>query len=599
VYWKRNLHRGENSLQFYVFVSLLKCILCVGIGFRVWYKNSSSTLNKLFLALCWAVAWGAFTEFHYNFTQDPSIARIWIQITGSWFVIAIIFDFTLTFVQIRINRVIKFVISYGCALFFFILWLFPGFLWASIDHFWWGWQPVPQPGGLFLLARLWVVLLIGGSVALQWKYYRANSNEVIKHQGKTYLLILGILFPVGFVTDILFPMISVIIPEQGNTLFTIGCVSLWILVVRNNLFEVPPEYALIPILSLMSDGFLIVNHHQEIIYSNQRMSELLDYSPAEFINKPLSWLFADCTFEAPELHEELVNLIEIPEEIRNLQLMKPTKFGNMKFFSIAKTKLGNVIGPKSNYLFQFTDISEIIRADHAKLEEHDRVSQEYISKFSHELRNPLNSIIGFSSLLIDGALGPLTDDQRQSIIDIHHSGSYLLQIINEILEYEKIENGGLKFHFEWFSIPDSINEIKNQIVQLNREKQHTIEFDIGESIPPVFSSKLKIQQVILNLLSNAIKFTPPHGKINIRVAKLENQAIQIAIRDTGIGIDPHVHEKIFTKFYRTHPEIEGTGLGLAITFQILHHLGSKLEFTSIEGQGSTFYFILPLRPPDS
>ncbi len=235
---------------------------------------------------------------------------------------------------------------------------------------------------------------------------------------------------------------------------------------------------------------------------------------------------------------------------------------------------------------------EAIETQKLKLEERERVVQEFVAKFSHELRTPLNAILGFSEVLADQTLGPLNPPQQDCLQDVHASGAYLLALIDEILDIAKIESGTLEIQLEWFSLGDLLDGIKRSVTQANQKKQHEVTYDIADENLFLYSSMLKLQQVLLNLLSNAIKFTLPPGHITLTITEVGKNTFYFAVTDNGPGIEEDDKKKIFQKFTRLRPEVEGTGLGLALSKQIIAQLGGDLLFESTLGKGSTFYFTL-------
>lgn len=239
----------------------------------------------------------------------------------------------------------------------------------------------------------------------------------------------------------------------------------------------------------------------------------------------------------------------------------------------------------------------------------NRAKSEFISNVSHELRTPLNAIIGFSKLLLNPRVGPLNDDQESCVNDVVHSGEHLLQIINDILDLSKIEAGKMTLEIVAFSLPDLLE----QSLVIVREKAllHNLEISV-EIMPevvemaPLQADQRKIKQVMFNLLSNAVKFTPDGGRIVVRAVAAtaeEDAVVVVSVSDTGIGISPDHQTRIFDAFEQVDSSYarqqQGTGLGLPLTKRIVELHGGRLWLDSAEGQGSTFFFSLPLIMPAS
>ncbi|MDR4508213.1 MAG: ammonium transporter [Candidatus Brocadiaceae bacterium] len=232
------------------------------------------------------------------------------------------------------------------------------------------------------------------------------------------------------------------------------------------------------------------------------------------------------------------------------------------------------------------------------LEKANRLKSEFLSTMSHELRTPLNAIIGFAEVLRDELVGPINNDQREYVGDIHSSGQHLLNMINSVLDLSKIETGRLEAQFEELCIEDVINDILNIVSDMADKKSISIKKNAPPEIPSVIADKVKLKQILFNLLSNAIKFTSEYGSVCINTT-LKDQYVQFAISDTGIGIKPEDTEKIFEAFCQADSSLarnyEGTGLGLTLTKLLVELHGGKIWVESEGvGKGATFTFTLPL-----
>jgi signal transduction histidine kinase len=215
---------------------------------------------------------------------------------------------------------------------------------------------------------------------------------------------------------------------------------------------------------------------------------------------------------------------------------------------------------------------------------------------SHELRTPLNSIIGFSKVLLNRLDGDLTERQEAYVKSVHNSSRHLLQLINGILDFSRIEAGKFEMKPEKVTLPDLVEECIESSLPLVRDKRLKVERDIPVELPDVYADRTRIKQVLLNLLSNAIKFTAA-GRVLVQV-RMDAEAVHVSVADTGIGIAVSDLQRLFEPFQRLDnplaQQADGTGLGLAISkkFVELHH--GRIWAESRETQGSTFHFTLPL-----
>jgi len=231
------------------------------------------------------------------------------------------------------------------------------------------------------------------------------------------------------------------------------------------------------------------------------------------------------------------------------------------------------------------------------LKEASRHKSRFLASVSHELRTPLNAIIGFSELLLDGVMGEINDEQRESLSDILTSGQHLLDLINDILDISKIEAGKMEFKLEALDLGEVIADAVETIRPALDDKKHHLKVSIEQGLPPVRADRSRLRQVFLNLLSNAVKFTPPGGEIGIEVVR-DGDWCRVSVIDNGIGIRKEDQERIFEAFTQAEAPngqtTQGTGLGLTLTRQFIERMGGKIWVESRYGKGSRFTFTLPL-----
>jgi signal transduction histidine kinase len=239
-----------------------------------------------------------------------------------------------------------------------------------------------------------------------------------------------------------------------------------------------------------------------------------------------------------------------------------------------------------------------IQEKSAQLEVANKHKSDFLANMSHELRTPLNAIIGFSEVLSERMFGELNEKQADYMKDIHESGKHLLSLINDILDLSKIEAGRMDLEVSSFHLPTAISNA--MILVRERAQRHGIALDlkVDKRLADFNADERKFKQILLNLLSNAVKFTPDGGRVDVS-AKLNGKAVEIAVRDTGIGIAPDDQEKVFAEFVQVGRDYtrkaEGTGLGLALTKRFVELHGGELRLESTPGKGSTFTFTLPIR----
>jgi signal transduction histidine kinase len=227
-----------------------------------------------------------------------------------------------------------------------------------------------------------------------------------------------------------------------------------------------------------------------------------------------------------------------------------------------------------------------------------QVKSAFLASMSHELRTPLNSIINFSKFLERGMMGPVNDDQTETLREIIDNSEHLLGLINDVLDMSKIESGSLKLFVE---DDVDLNELMNTVIASARaligEKPVTLRAHIDDALPKMLGDRQRLLQIMLNIVSNACKFTEK-GEVEITATVSGEGQIQIAVRDTGPGIAAGDREAVFEAFKQTSAGLRkggGTGLGMPITRSLVEAHDGRIGFESTVGQGTTFYVTLPIR----
>ena len=220
----------------------------------------------------------------------------------------------------------------------------------------------------------------------------------------------------------------------------------------------------------------------------------------------------------------------------------------------------------------------------------------FLAGISHELRTPLNGIIGFSELMHDGRVGPVSDEHREFLSDILTSARHLLRLINDILDLSKIEAGKMEFRPERRAIHALVQEVCDVVRPLADKKNLRLTMDAPAELTVVLDPS-RFKQVLYNYLSNAVKFTPAGGQVGVRVALEGESCFCLEVEDTGIGIEPAEIPLLFKEFQQlpnSRKADQGTGLGLALTRTIVEAQGGKVGVRSQPDHGSVFSAVLPL-----
>ena len=253
-----------------------------------------------------------------------------------------------------------------------------------------------------------------------------------------------------------------------------------------------------------------------------------------------------------------------------------------------------------------TGLIEKLESDKAELKKLERLKSAFLNNVSHELKTPMNSIIGYTDLLLDGVDGTVNEEQGKSLQKVASHSRHLLQLINSLLDVSKIESGQIKLELKELDLKLLIESVILTFKSLIKQKRLTLTVNVDKNLPFIYGDEDKIRQVLINLLSNAVKFTH-EGGITI-IAQPSQRGInpdekpvfaEICVIDTGIGIKEEELGRIFDKFVQADPTLirqyEGTGLGLSITKGYVELHNGEIWVTSKYGEGSKFCFTLPLR----
>jgi signal transduction histidine kinase len=242
--------------------------------------------------------------------------------------------------------------------------------------------------------------------------------------------------------------------------------------------------------------------------------------------------------------------------------------------------------------------NELLRRQAFELEQASTLKSQFLANMSHEFRTPLNAILGYTSMLQQGIAGELDPAVKRQLGRVASNGQHLLTIINEILDISRIEAGRMPLRISRFKVPDLVGEVLAELEPLVRRSKLTVASEFADDLSPISSDRQKVKQILLNLLSNAIKFTP-EGGVQVGAQKLAAQrAFCVTVSDTGIGIAPVDHARIFEDFKQLDNSptraYGGTGLGLSICRRLAQMIGGDISVQSQLGEGSKFTLTLPL-----
>jgi PAS domain S-box-containing protein len=243
--------------------------------------------------------------------------------------------------------------------------------------------------------------------------------------------------------------------------------------------------------------------------------------------------------------------------------------------------------------------NELLRRQAIELEQASALKSQFLANMSHEFRTPLNAMLGYTSMLLQGVAGSIDPAVRRQLARIESNGRHLLTIINEILDISRIEAGRMPLQFAQVKVPELIGEVRAELEPIILRTRLTVTTQLDRDLPALATDRQKVKQILLNLLSNALKFTH-HGSVTIAARRNpRDRTISLLVSDTGIGIAPADQDRIFEDFRQLDNSptraYGGTGLGLSICRRLAQMLDGRISVQSQVGKGSTFTLTLPIK----
>lgn len=345
---------------------------------------------------------------------------------------------------------------------------------------------------------------------------------------------------------------------------------------------------------------------RQIIFRNQLLELTLDLEPsispamAERAQLTMGWK----KFIIIPLISE-IKVIGALIGISKHTYVKEESVGVLEHFAVQVA-----LAIESAYLF------DELRQKNIELLEANRVKSEFLALMSHELRTPMHAILGFSELLADESMGAITLEQRGALKEIYNNASNLSELIDNVLDLAKMEAHKMDLSIAPFDFRETVEQVAYTLSPLMNEKHHSFLSHFDRPGPLMISAdERKIRQILTNLLSNAIKFTPDAGKIDVYARSIPQEAmtaqsetrawkygdaLYVEITDSGIGIAKESQRDLFQAFKQLDPSFtrryQGTGLGLALCKQFIELHGGNIGVKSEEGNGSCFFFYIPMEP---
>jgi PAS domain S-box-containing protein len=365
------------------------------------------------------------------------------------------------------------------------------------------------------------------------------------------------------------------------------------------------------IVETIASGIAIIDMDGKITFANETAEGILGLSRTDMTERmhdDPAWRMTTMSGVPMEDEDAPVGrVLRSGSPVHDVELAVEQPNGTRVALSVNAAPIRDPSGAMVAVVASFTDISvrklaeEAVRRATQEAEGANRAKNEFLSRMSHELRTPLNSILGFGQLL---EMGTLDADQAEGVGHIVKAGRHLLNLINEILDIARIEEGRLSLSLEPISMGDVVPEAIDLVAPMAAERDIALSH---EGIPPtgrhVMADRQRLMQVLLNLLSNAVKYNRAGGSATVRCGPPADGRVRIEVRDTGPGISGEQLSKLFSPFERLeagNTEVQGTGLGLALSKRLVEAMGGTVGVESAPGEGATFWVELPegTRPLD-
>jgi two-component system, OmpR family, sensor histidine kinase NblS len=351
------------------------------------------------------------------------------------------------------------------------------------------------------------------------------------------------------------------------------------------------------VLLSIADGVLVCDDQNRVVILNDTATEMLAIEhPQAFLGTELEDYIAE-TAEAERVFQPVLKMFEAYEQ--DLANGKLSSHGNAPFshlLSLPEKSVRLLLSPIRDSAYNHLGFVMIMH-DITKEREVDKLKTDFISNVSHELRTPVTAMKTY----VDTLYFNRHDLDSETV---YVETERLRRLVNDILDFSRLEEGGATIEREWQDIAPIVNLTVQSIRVLAEKKNLILTTALESNLPPVFINADEIERVLRNLLSNAIKYTPEGGRIKVKAeVSSDGQALQISVEDNGVGIPAEYLTRIFDRFYRVENKVhtvKGTGLGLHLVKMTIekHHQG-EVFVHSKEGVGSIFGFELPLHPATS
>jgi signal transduction histidine kinase len=360
-------------------------------------------------------------------------------------------------------------------------------------------------------------------------------------------------------------------------------------------------------------GLLFIDDNFVVLRVNNTIRKMTGKDYADIINRSIGEAFScsvitterkscgfGCNCRLCPLRQNVQKVFETLQPMHEVEFQSDIHFQNRRenpWFSMHIEPV--IIAEKKYAVVCLNDITDKKLAQE-KLVETMEIKSQFISTVSHELRTPLTAILEGLNIVLDGMAGSIKKKQKEFLMLVKRNVDRLNMLVNDILDFQKLEAGKMKFDFLPANVSDVLHEARDTMKLFAEKSKIDLTLKLAADLGEAVFDHNRIIQVLTNLLSNAIKFTHEGGKVALEAIRQHNEIV-ITVSDTGIGIPKEDLSKIFERFYRVKrpsSQIPGTGLGLSIVAQIISRHSGRISVESELNKGTTFIVYLPVNPAD-
>ncbi|MFC1847899.1 ATP-binding protein [Chloroflexota bacterium] len=590
-------------MNIFALPSLFSGVAVLLLGSFIFFRETRSPLNRIFILLCVSLALWSLAEFGYRQADSYNTAYFWLKLSDLSFIVApLLLHFVLFFTQeskLFQNR-LTYTVMYAPALMIILLTLTSNAVGGEPVRQYWGWTySIPEDSLVYSISYAWAYGLGILSVYLCLLYYLKQSDVKKKQQAKYVFIGLTIPLASGLVTEWLLPMLQITVPESTATAFavTVACAgyAIW----RYELFAITAATAAEGIISTMPDSLLLVGPDQRITMANPAALETLGYGEDELVGQHV-----EAIFTAQELDTSMFTgrNTDYPagRGVVSAETSLRTKTGSSIPISLATSVMRDKEGVFQGTICIGRDITELKLAEEEKhrMEEQLRTTGrlaavgELSAGVAHELNNPLAAIQAFAQFLVSRK--DLDETTKRDVETIYREAQRATRITENLLSFAGVNSLQKRLV--------SLNEIVERSLKLHTHLMKAsgieveMELELAPDLPMTMADPEQMQQVFANLIRNAeqaMTGVRGGGKLRVKTNRV-GESLQVAFSDDGPGISDENAKSLFDPFFTTRDVGEGTGLGLSICYGIVEGHGGHIYTSSKHGQGATFIIEIPI-----